>query len=89
MVCNGTATSASTLFQFVDDFPRFYRLREFLASLFFSFLNPGLHGPHRFQKTRNRDLSTPAALESYRLSANVTAEAAALGEASVSAVTVV
>jgi hypothetical protein len=38
---------------------------------------------------RNRDLSTPAALESYRLSANVTAEAAVLGEASVSAVTLV
>jgi hypothetical protein len=54
---------------------------NFWQAFFQFFLNHGLHGPHRFQKTRNRDLSTPDALESYGLSANVTAEAAALGEA--------
>ena len=41
---------------------------------------PGTNGPKRFQKTRSRDLSIPATLESYQLlgillSANVTAGA--------------
>jgi hypothetical protein len=55
---------------------------------FFRFLNHGLHRPHGFQKTRSRDLSIPAALESYQLLtiSFVTVEALASGEASVSAV---
>ena len=46
-----------------------------MASFFYTFLNHGLQGSHGFQKRRSRDLSIPAALESYQLSANVTAEA--------------
>jgi hypothetical protein len=58
------------------------------GKLFFRFLNHGLHGPHGFQKTRSRDLSIPAALESYQLLtiSYVTAGALASGEASVSVV---
>src|SRR6266567_2345890 len=58
----------STLFPALwCDSPGFYWVRKRFASFFYTFLNHGLHGSHRFQKTRSRDLSIPAALESYQL----------------------
>jgi len=46
-----------------------------IGKLFFHFFEPRITSIARIPKTRSRDLSIPAALESYRLSANVTAEA--------------